>query len=93
VVPDVPTVQEIGFPELEIMTWAAVFAPAGTPRPTVDVLNRAVVKAMANPQMREQLKAIGTEVVTSSPEELGVFVKSEIVRAGDIVKRAGIRLE
>jgi tripartite-type tricarboxylate transporter receptor subunit TctC len=93
VLPDVPTVQEIGFPELEIMTWAAEFAPAGTPRPVVDTLNRAVVTAMANPQMREQLKSIGTEVVTSRPEELGAFVKSEIVRVGDIVKRAGIRLE
>lgn len=93
VLPDVPTVREIGFPELEIMAWAAVFAPAGTPRPIVDVLNGAVTKAMADPQMREQLKSIGTEVVTSTPEELGAFVKGEIARVGDIVKRAGIRLD
>ncbi len=90
---DVPTAREVGLPELEFMSWAAVFAPAGTPRPIVDILNRAVVQAMTDPQIREQLRAIGTEPTTSSPEELAAFVKSEIVRLSEIVKRAGIRLE
>ena len=91
--PDVPTVHEVGLPEMEFMSWGAVFAPAGTPRSVVERLNRAVVKAMEDPKLQEQLRAVGTEPVTSSPDELAAFMRTEIVRLSDVVKRAGIRLE
>lgn len=91
--PDIPSVREIGLPQMEFGSWAAVFAPAGTPKSIVDRLNGAVVKAMEDPQLQQQLRAIGAEPSTSTPEELAAFLRAEIARLGEVVKRAGVRLE
>jgi tripartite-type tricarboxylate transporter receptor subunit TctC len=91
--PDVPTMTEAGYPKLDVVAAYYILAPAGTPKPIVTALNREIVKAIDAKDVRERLAAAGVEPMSSSPEELGALVKSEVARWGKIVKESGIRLE
>ena len=91
--PDVPTMAEAGFPKLDVVAAYYILAPAGTPKTIVTALNREIVKAMGDKEVRERLVAAGVEPMSSTPEELNTLVKSEVARWGKIVKESGIRLE
>ena len=91
--PDVPTVLEVGMPELEMSAWGAFFAPSGTPRPVIDQLNSTIKQAMSEPQVLEIYRNLGAQPITSSPEELAAFVAVEMERWARVVDRAGIRVE
>ena len=88
--PDVPTMTEAGVPGFEWRTWAAIAAPAGTPRAIVDRLNAETVKAVNDPGVREKLIAQGLEPVGSAPEQVTQWTEAGLKRMGDIVKRAAI---
>ncbi|HKC43777.1 MAG TPA: tripartite tricarboxylate transporter substrate binding protein [Burkholderiales bacterium] len=88
--PDVPTMTEAGVPGFEWRTWAAIAAPAGTPKAIVDRLNAETVKAVNDPGVREKLIAQGLEPVGSPPEQVTQWTEAGLKRMGDIVKRAGI---
>ena len=91
--PDVPTVQEqAGFP-FRVRTWSLLFAPAGTPRPIVDILNAAVNKAVAHPEFIEKTKGIGIELVESTPDQAKAFYLGEMAFWAPIVKASGIKVE
>ena len=70
-----------------------VFAPAHTPRPVIDRLNKEVVQGLNRPEVREKFFNVGLEVVGSPPDELAAFVKSEIAKWGKVIREAGIRIE
>src|SRR5262249_10627789 len=89
--PNVPTTAEGGFPALVVTSWQAVAAPARTPREIVAKLNDAVVKALRSPDVRERMSQIGFDVVASSPEEFGRFMKEEVDRWTQVVNRGGIK--
>lgn len=91
--PDVPTLVELGYPDLEVYSWGAFFAPKGTPRPIVDKLAEGIAKAAADPALREFLAPFGSEPAFSTPDELGQWVQREITRLCVITKQAGIALE
>ncbi len=91
--PDVPTMAEAGIPTLNVSSTLFILAPAATPKPIVDALNSEIVKAIGTKEVRDRLTASGFETKSSTPEELGAFIKSEVVRWGKIVKESGIRLE
>jgi tripartite-type tricarboxylate transporter receptor subunit TctC len=91
--PDVPTMAESGYPELIVTSWQAAAAPAKTPREIVARLNEASVKALRSPDVRERLTQIGFDVVASTPEEFGRFMKDEVERWTRVVKRGGIKPE
>jgi len=93
IAPDIPTVAESGVPGFEAGTWYGIAAPAGTPRPIVDRLNSAIVRAVQLPDTREKLLAQGAEPMTGSAEQMGQFVRSEIARWAKVVKAANIRLD
>jgi len=93
IAPDIPTVAESGVPGFEAGTWYGIAAPAGTPRPIVDRLNSAIVRAVQLPDTREKLLAQGAEPMTGSAEQMGQFVRSEIARWANVVKAANIRLD
>ncbi|KAF1023055.1 MAG: hypothetical protein GAK30_00745 [Paracidovorax wautersii] len=82
--PDLPTIGESGVPGFDIAAWDALFAPAGTPRPCVDTLNAAVRKALLDR---------AAEPWPSSPDELKLFVASELTRWGAAVQRFGAVIE
>jgi tripartite-type tricarboxylate transporter receptor subunit TctC len=91
--PDIPTMAEAGFPEVEGFTWTAVVVPAGTPKPIVAELHRIVVKSLAMPDVKEKLAAIAYVTVASSPEDCAAFFKAEMAKWGPIIKAAGLRAE
>jgi tripartite-type tricarboxylate transporter receptor subunit TctC len=92
VIPDVPTMAEQGMPELEGGPWFGLLAPAKTPRPVIDWLNAEARKAMATPDLRKKLEALGLVLPLGTPEEFGKHIASETARWGDVIKRAGIKL-
>jgi tripartite-type tricarboxylate transporter receptor subunit TctC len=89
--PDVPTVAEAGFPDLVVTSWQAAAAPAKTPRDIVAKLNEATVRALRSPDVRERMNQIGFDVVASSAEEFGAFMKAEVERWTTVVQRGNIK--
>jgi tripartite-type tricarboxylate transporter receptor subunit TctC len=93
VFPDVPTMAELGFKDYEVDSWYAMFVPAGTPQAIVDVLNKATIKVLADPAVKEKLIAQGAEAVGSTPAQLGAIVKTELVKWKKVTKDAAIKAE
>jgi len=91
--PEVPTVAESGFPGFDASLWLAVMAPAGTPRPVIDRLNKEIVAVVRSPDAADALSKAGAEPVTSTPAELSSMVKDGIQKYAAAVKRAGVKLE
>ena len=88
--PSLPTVSESGLKGFEITQWYGFFAPAKTPKETVDFLNREIVAVMKDPDTQARFAAQGAEVVTGSPEAFGKLVQSEIAKWSQLIKSAKI---
>ena len=88
--PDVPTFAEAGYPSVVATLWYGVMAPAATPKPVIDRLNKALNNALANPDVKKTLEARGAEVVRSTPEEFDAFVKKDHARWGEVIKQGNI---
>jgi tripartite-type tricarboxylate transporter receptor subunit TctC len=91
--PDLPTVAEAGVPGYSALTWAGVIAPAGVPRPIVDRLNAAINRAFHSETMRQFYTTVGDEPAGGSPEEFAALIAADSAKWGEVIKRAGIRLE
>jgi tripartite-type tricarboxylate transporter receptor subunit TctC len=91
--PDVPTAAEAGMPNLEVTTWYGIFAPAGTPRAIVTKLNSEINQAMQAPDVKEKLAAQSTDAIVGTPEEFGAYVKKEITKWAEVVRKAGIPVD
>ena len=91
--PEVPTVAEAGLADFEVTTWYGILAPAGTPRPIITRLNAELVKIMHAPEMKEKLAASGTDPLTSTPEEFAAYIKKEIGKWGDVIRKAGVKAD
>ncbi len=89
--PDVPTLDESGFPGLHDYTWIAVFAPAGTPGPIVQKLNEAINSAIQQPDIRERLDAVAFDPLGGSTQRVAEYVKAEIAKWGKVVKDTGVK--
>lgn len=89
--PDTPTVAEVGLPGYFWETWGGMFAPARTPRPIIDKLNRAVLTALKMPDVQSRYAALGVDVSTMAPAEFDKFVDSEITRIAGLARKAGIK--
>ena len=87
---DVPTVIEAGVPGYDVASWNALAAPAKTPRPIIDKVRSALIKALADPQVQKRYAELGVEGRPSTPEELKDFYASETKRWTRVVERAGI---
>lgn len=91
--PNIPTVAESGLPGFETGSWQGVLAPAGTSVEVVRKLNTEIRRILALPDIQAQLSAQGTEVRAETPESLGKFIRAEIARWADVVKRSGVKVE
>ncbi len=89
--PDVPTVMESGIRNFEVTLWLAVFAPAQTPRPVVERLNREFIAAIATPQVRDALLIQGLQPETMSPAAFSKYLASEIDKWREVVRKAKIK--
>jgi tripartite-type tricarboxylate transporter receptor subunit TctC len=91
--PDVPTVAEVGYPGYEAINWYAYMAPARTPKPIVERLNREIVKALAAPEVKDLLNKQGLEPAPSTTEELARYIAREHQTWGRVVKEANIKAQ
>ena len=91
--PDLPTVAEAGVPGYSAPTWSGIIAPAGTPKPVIDKLNAASNKALQSDAFKARIAEIGDDVAGGSPEELGALMASDSKKWGEVIERAGIKLE
>jgi tripartite-type tricarboxylate transporter receptor subunit TctC len=91
--PDLPTIAEAGVPGYSAPTWSGIIAPAGLPRPIVDRLNAAINKAIRSPAMSQWYGTIGDEPAGGTPEEFAALIASDSKKWGEVIKRAGIKLE
>ncbi len=91
--PEVPTAAEAGLPDFDVTTWYGVLAPAATPRPIVTRLNQELVRIMHSAELRDRLAASGTDPLTSTPEEFADYIRKEIAKWGDVVRKANLKAD
>jgi tripartite-type tricarboxylate transporter receptor subunit TctC len=89
--PEAPTIAESGFPGFEASVWHAFIAPKGTPTAVVERLKAEIHKALADPEVKERLAALGAVVSPSTPQELATLVRAEHERYGKLVREANIK--
>ena len=92
-IPDVPTMAEAGFAQMQSGTWFGLFAPAGTPSAAIDWVNRETRKAFAVDAVRRRYLSQGTLLPLGSPDEFSAHIAAERERWGEIIRKANIRLE
>ena len=91
--PQVPTIAEQGLPGFEGIAWIGFVAPRGTPQPIIATLNAELAKALALPHVKERLVALGTEPVTTTPDEFGAYIRAEIQKWSKVIKDSGAKVE
>jgi tripartite-type tricarboxylate transporter receptor subunit TctC len=91
--PNVPTTAEAGMPELVVITWYGLFAPAGVKADVIERLNAEVVKLMNTPETRSRLAKVELDAATSTPAEFAKFVRAESDKWGRVIKDANIRVQ
>jgi len=91
--PEIPTMAEAGVPGYEQTAWFGVLAPAGTPREIILKLNGEITKLLNSAEVKERFAKQGVEVRTTTPEQFGEFVRSEVGRWAKVIKEAGIRAD
>jgi tripartite-type tricarboxylate transporter receptor subunit TctC len=91
--PDVPTMTEAGYPEIEGDSWVGILVPAGTPAEIIAVLYRESTKILAQPDTKERLAALGYDVVASTPQEFAARIAAEIEMWAKVIRAANIKAE
>lgn len=91
--PDTPTFIEAGVPDFESSSWVGILAPAKTPRPIIDRLNRELNAVLATPEVIERLAVLGIVPTPGTPEQFSEQMKSDLAKYGQVVKSAGIKAD
>ena len=89
--PQVPTMIESGFRDFEATAWIGFLAPGGTPRPIIERYHREIVRILKTPEVRDKLVAVDFEMVASTPEYFGEWIRKEIPRWAQVIKQTGAR--
>jgi tripartite-type tricarboxylate transporter receptor subunit TctC len=91
--PDLPTIAEAGYPELDGDAWVGVLVPTGTPPDIITLLHREIVKIIAQPDMKQRLATLGLEPVGNNPEEFTAQMKVEMEKWAKVIRAAKIKAE
>ena len=91
--PDVPTMAELGYPQVEAVTWVGVYAPAGTPRDIVQKLNAEIARIIREPDIKAKLDQQGLILAAGPPEELGTLISTEIKRWTGVARANNISVQ
>ena len=91
--PNVPTMQESGYPNIEAVAWFGVLVPKGTPKGIVNRLNKEFVTALAIPEIKSKLEESGAQVIASTPEDFDVFMQNEVKKWSGVINTAKISLD
>jgi tripartite-type tricarboxylate transporter receptor subunit TctC len=89
----VPTVAESGVPGYEVVSWQAVFAPAGTPKPIIERLHNEIAKILREPEVQDRLAKLGMQGAEMTTEQIAAFQKAEVAKWAAVIKSANIKLE
>ena len=93
VLPDVPTTKEAGMPGLEAGTWYTVFAPAGTPKTVIALLNKQINATLVDPVFRKRVMDMGLTVMGGTPADVTTYIASESKRWSEVVRSAGVKVD
>jgi tripartite-type tricarboxylate transporter receptor subunit TctC len=93
ILPDVPTVAELGIPGFDATTWHGLVAPAGASKDVIGALHYGTVTALNDPAVRKSLTDLGVDIVGNSPKEFDAYIKAEIPKWSAVVRASGARLE
>src|SRR5262249_24334399 len=93
VLPDIPTIDELGIKNFDATTWHGLVAPAHTPKDVIATLNRAPASALDDPSVKKSLGDLGVDVIGGTPEEFAAYIKSEIPKWTAIIKASGAKLD
>jgi tripartite-type tricarboxylate transporter receptor subunit TctC len=91
--PDTPTTREAGFPAVDAVAWFGIQVPARTPKPVVERLAAEIGAAVRDPAVRAKIEEQGAEPVGNTPEQFEAYIKREIARWGEVVRRAKVELD
>jgi len=93
VAPDIPTIAEAGVPGYEVLQWYGVLAPAATPREIIGRLHGVIAHAVQDPKIRERIVADAGEPVGNTPDEFSAILRADYKKWGDVIRKAGIRVD
>jgi tripartite-type tricarboxylate transporter receptor subunit TctC len=91
--PDLPTIDESGVSGFAVANWAGLLAPAGLDTKIVKTLHDEIVAILATPEMKEQVKKLGYDLIESSPEQFAAELSADIKRWGPVAKQAGLSIK
>jgi tripartite-type tricarboxylate transporter receptor subunit TctC len=91
--PELPTIAESGLPGFDISTWFGIFVPAGTPREAVERLHAEFTRALAAPDVRGKMLALGAEPVGSRPDEFAAYIRAEADKYARVIKASGAKAD
>lgn len=89
--PDLPTLVELGYPNVVVSNWSGIVAPAGTPKDVIERLHLEIQKILAMPEVLKRLEGLGVEASPARPEEFGALIRSELQKWNKVVRDAGIK--
>lgn len=92
VLPEVPTMSELGLKGFESYNWQGIVVPAGTPAPIISKLNQAFNEILKDPDVAKAISSVGSQAVGGTPEAFGAFIASETDKWAKVIKSADIRL-
>jgi tripartite-type tricarboxylate transporter receptor subunit TctC len=91
--PDLPTLQEAGLPDYESTTWHGVVTTAGTPAAVIDRLNLDIGTVLTLPDVRQVLSTQGVDIIGGTPEQFSAYIRAEIPKWAEIVRRSGAHVD
>ncbi|HRE14033.1 MAG TPA: tripartite tricarboxylate transporter substrate binding protein, partial [Usitatibacteraceae bacterium] len=91
--PDVPTVIESGVPDFEVSSWVGILAPAKTPQPVIERLNKELAAVLTDPEIVAKLDKLGIAATPGTPEQFGEQMRRDLDKYGKVVKAAGIKAD
>lgn len=91
--PGVKPLDQLGLPGYEVVSWQATFAPAGTPKPVIEKLHKAMYDTLQKPDVQERLKGVGLTISGAGPDELQAFQKAEVAKWAKVAREANIKAQ
>jgi tripartite-type tricarboxylate transporter receptor subunit TctC len=89
--PNVPTVEESGIADFEVVNWQGLFAPTGTPKPIVEKISQTVADVLAKPEIRARMATVGFDARGDGPTRVTELIRLSVPKWADVIKRSGIR--